>query len=293
MSYKLQQKIVIISFLLVPLTLLLLFLIYPTLQLVRYSFTNWDGYSPILKYIGFDNYKQVLFDSPDAWHAIRNNSLYFIIHALVIPLELIIAVLLNRTIRGSSFFRFTVLMPYIVNGIAVSFMFNYIYSPINGPLNELLKWLGLESWITGWLSNLTIVNYALVVVSLWRYSGFHIILMLAGLQSIPNDLYEAVKIDGANFWKQQLYITLPGIRRVLEICLFLNVTGALLQFDIPLVMTNGGPGIESSTFGLFAVKTAFTFNSYGLASAMAFILLLLMIVFSTLQSWIVKDRSGN
>lgn len=90
-------------------------------------------------------------------------------------------------------------MPYIINGIAVAYMFSYIYNPINGPLNELLKAIGLASWIQSWLSDTNVVNYSLVVVSLWRYSGVHVVLFLAGLQSIPKDLYEAAEIDGANF----------------------------------------------------------------------------------------------
>lgn len=293
MNYNLQKMVTIVTLLFVPISLLLLFLVYPTIELVRYSFTNWDGYSPSLKYIGFDNYKRVLFDFPEAWHALKNNSLYFIIHGCMIPVELMAAVLLNRTLRGSSFFRFTVLMPYIINGIAVAYMFTYIYNPVNGPLDAFLRSIGLGSFITGWISNIHVVNYSLVAVSIWRFSGVHIILFMAGLQSIPNDLYESARLDGANFWQQQRYITLPGIRRVIEIILFLNVSGALLQYDIPLVITGGGPGIESSTFGLFALSTAFKNNSYGLASAMAIILLLMVIILSRLQQWLVKDRSGE
>lgn len=293
MSYSLQKKVIIWSFLFIPVALMLLFLFYPTLQLFHYSITNWDGYSESLKYIGFDNYKKLIFDFPDAWKAIGNNAIYFVVHLLFIPIEVMTAVLLNRTIRGSSFFRFTVLMPYIINGIAVAYMFSYIYNPVNGPLNELLKWMGLESLITGWLSNLSIVNYSLVAVSLWRFSGVHIILILAGLQSIPTDMYEAAKMDGAGFWRQLRYITLPGIRRVMEIILFLNISGALLQYDIPYVMTGGGPGTASSTFGLFSLQTAFTYNNYGLASAMAVSLLILIICFSSLQNWIIKDRSES
>ncbi|MDQ0877254.1 raffinose/stachyose/melibiose transport system permease protein [Paenibacillus sp. V4I3] len=293
MSYTLQKKVIIWSFLFLPVALMLLFLIYPTFQLFRYSITNWDGYSESLKYIGFDNYKKLIFDFPDAWKAIGNNGIYFVVHLLFIPIEVMTAVLLNRTIRGSSFFRFTVLMPYIINGIAVAYMFSYIYNPVNGPLNELLKWLELESLITGWLSNLSVVNYSLVAVSLWRFSGVHIILTLAGLQSVPTDLYEAAKMDGAGFWKQLRHITLPGIRRVMEIILFLNISGALLQYDIPYVMTGGGPGTASSTFGLFSLQTAFTYNNYGLASAMAVSLLILIICFSSLQNWLIKDRSES
>ncbi|MFC5402170.1 carbohydrate ABC transporter permease [Cohnella soli] len=293
MNLRTQRNLVIFGFLFVPVSLLLLFLAYPTVELFRYSFTNWDGYSPTMTYIGFDNYKQVLFDMPDAWHAIRNNGIYFIIHAIAIPLELLLAVLLNRAMRGSSFFRFSVLFPYIINGVAVAYMFSYVYYPFNGPLNVLLTSLGLESWIQKWLSNPDIVNYSLVVVSIWRFSGVHVILFLAGLQAIPKDLYEAAEVDGAGFWRKQFHITFPGVRRVMEIILFMNISGALLQFDIPFVMTGGGPGNASSTFGLFSLFTAFKFNSFGLASAMAVILLLMIIVFSVLQNWLVKERGSR
>lgn len=293
MNHHTQQKWVIFSFLFIPVSLLLLFLVYPTIQLFHYSFTSWDGYSPSKNYIGIDNYKQIMFDMPDAWQAIRNNGIYFIIHTIFIPLELLIAVLINRAIRGSSLFRFTILMPYVINGVAVAYMFSYIYYPMNGPLNSLLNSVGAESWIQGWLSNPEVVNYSLVLVSLWRYCGVHVILFLAGLQSIPSDLYEAAEIDGANFWQKQRFITLPGIRRVVEIIMFMNISGALLQFDIPFVMTGGGPGVASSTFGLFSLLTAFKFNNFGLASAMAVVLLILIIIFSSLQNWIIKDRSGN
>ncbi|REE92707.1 carbohydrate ABC transporter membrane protein 1 (CUT1 family) [Paenibacillus taihuensis] len=291
MNNLLQQRIIIFSFLFIPVTLMLLFLIYPTIQLFHYSFTDWNGYSKTMSWVGFDNYKKLFFDFPDAWKAIRNNGLYFLIHTIAIPMELMTAVLLNRTLRGSSFFRFTVLMPYIINGVAVGYMFSYFYNPINGPLNGLLHALGMDALVHGWLSDLHIVNYSLVAVSLWRFCGVHVILFLAGLQSVPADLYEAAQLDGAGFWKQLRYVTMPGIRRVIEIILFLNVSGALLQYDIPYVMTGGGPGTASSTFGLFSLQTAFTFNNYGLASSMAVSLLLLIIVFSSLQNWIIKDRS--
>ncbi|MFD0960777.1 carbohydrate ABC transporter permease [Paenibacillus chungangensis] len=288
-----QQRLTIITFLAVPVTLMLFFLMYPTLQLFHYSITNWNGYSSSFDYIGLDNYTKLFSDFPDAWRAISNNGLYFIIHTLFLPVELLAAVLLNRTIRGSGFFRFGVLMPYIINGIAVAFMFSYIYNPINGPLNEFLRLIGLENLIQSWLSDLGVVNYSLIAVSIWRFAGVHIVLMLAGLQSIPKDLYEAARIDGANFFQQIRYITLPGIRTVMEIILFMNLSGALLQYDIPYVMTGGGPGVASSTFGLFSLQTAFTHNNYGLAASMAVTLLGLIIIFTLIQNWIVKDRSGS
>lgn len=289
MSYSLQKKLVIVSFLFIPVTLLLLFLLYPSLRLLQFSLTDWNGISKSFSYVGFENYAAA-FKNPDVWKALSNNFLYFGIHALFIPLEVMIAVFLNNKLRASNFFRSIVFMPYILNGVAVAYLFGYLYNPINGPINALLDAVGLEGWIQNWLSDKGVVNYSLVVVSLWRFSGLHVILFLAGLQSIPNDLYEAATIDGAGPMKKFVHITLPGISRVMEIVLFLNVRGALQVFDIPFLMTQGGPGLASTTFTVYTIQTAFKYNNYGLASSLAIILMLMIILFSYFQSKLFKGK---
>lgn len=282
MSYTAQKKWVIFLFLLIPVTLLVTLLIYPTLKLIQISFTDWNGISRTMHYIGLYHYKEA-FQMAEIWKSLYNNSLYFIVHGLFIPLEIMVAVLLNAKIRASSFFRTIVFLPYVINGVAVAYIFSYLYNPINGPINELLTAVGLESWIQRWLSDPKIVNFSLIFVSLWRYSGLHVILFLAGLQSIPQDLYEAARMDGASQWQQLRHVTLPGMNRVVEIVLFLNIRGALQVFDIPFLITQGGPGNASSTFTLFTVDTAFKFNNYGLASTMAIMLMVMIIVFSYVQ----------
>lgn len=289
MSNIMQKRLLIFSFLVLPIGLLLLFLIYPTMKLFQYSMTDWNGISRELNYVGFDSYLKVLKMS-QVWESLANNWLYFIIHALVIPLEILLAVMLNAKMRASEFFRSIVLLPYIINGVAVAYIFSYLYNPVNGPINEVLASIGLEGWIQNWLSDIEIVNYSLVAISLWRFAGFHIILFLAGVQSISNDLYEAATIDGASKLQQIRYIVLPGIRRVIEIVLFLNIRGALQVFDIPFLVTQGGPGTASSTFTIFTINTAFKFNSYGLASAMAIILMIMIIVFSFIQNLLIREK---
>ncbi|CAH1231118.1 Diacetylchitobiose uptake system permease protein NgcF [Paenibacillus allorhizoplanae] len=289
MSNEMQKRVIVLSFLALPIGLLLLFLIYPTTKLFQYSMTDWNGISREMHFVGFDNYLKA-FKMSQVWQSLSNNWLYFIIHALLIPFEILLAVMLNAKMRASEFFRSIILLPYIINGVAVAYIFSYLYNPINGPINELLTAVGLESWIHNWLSDVKIVNYSLVAISLWRFAGFHIILFLAGVQSIPNDLYEAATIDGANKMQQVRYIVLPGIRRVIEIILFLNIRGALQVFDIPFLVTQGGPGTSSSTFTIFTINTAFKFNSYGLASAMAIILMLMIIVFSFIQNLLIREK---
>jgi len=282
-TISMQRNILLFSFLFLPVLLLLMFVLYPLFELIRLSFTDWNGMDAKQVYIGFDNYIKMFTDSSDVWLSLRNNGFYFIFHFLMIPLELAIAVVLDSKIRASKFFKTIVFMPYIINGVAISYMFAFFYSPINGGLNGILEVLGLESLIQNWLTNESIVNLSLVFVSIWRFSGFHVILFLAGLQAIPQDQFEAAKIDGAsstqNFW----YIIVPGVKKVLEVLLFLNVVGALQVFDIPYIMTQGGPGHASSTFTLYTLETAFKFNNFGMASAMGITMLVLIIVLNSVQ----------
>jgi multiple sugar transport system permease protein len=260
-----------------------MFVLYPLFELIRISFTDWNGMDAKQVYIGFDNYIKMFTDSSDVWLSLRNNGFYFIAHFIMIPLELAIAVVLDSKIRASKFFKTIVFMPYIINGVAISYMFAFFYSPINGGLNGILEVLGLESLIQNWLTNDSIVNLSLVFVSIWRFSGFHVILFLAGLQAIPQDQFEAAKIDGANSIQNFWYIIVPGVKKVLEVLLFLNVVGALQVFDIPYIMTQGGPGHASSTFTLYTLETAFKFNNFGMASAMGITMLVLIIVLNSVQ----------
>lgn len=281
MSSRLQKNTLIISFLAIPVLLLAMFVIYPTLKLFQLSFTDWNGIAKGINFIGFDNYIDILTDSSDVWLSLKNNGIYFLLHILAIPVEIFVAFLLDSKIRGSKFFKGIVFLPYIINGVAVSYMFAMLYSPEGGALNEILVLMGQEP--IRFLSDLSIVNYSLGAVSLWRFTGMHVIIFLAAIQSVPGDLLEAAKIDGANIFKQYTKIILPSIHLVVEMVLFLNVRGALQVFDIPFIMTGGGPGHASSTFTLHTIETAFRFNSFGKASAMAIVLMILIIIISKVQ----------
>ena len=282
-SLAIQRKIFIVCFLFVPVLLMLMFVVYPTVDMLRMSFTNWDGMSSVQEYVGFTNYIKMFLESEDVWLSLKNNWIYFYVHSLFIPLELIIAVMLDSKIRGSRFFKTVVFMPYIVNGVAVAYAFSFFYSPFNGALNEILKVLGLGALQQNWLSSEGIVNYSLVAISLWKYCGFHVVLFLAALQSIPRDIVEASIVDGANAVQRFARIIIPSILVVIQFVLFHNVRGALQVFDIPFVTTHGGPGYASSTFTLYTIDTAFKYNSFGMASAMGVTLIILIIVLSWLQ----------
>ena len=276
----------IILSLIIPVALLIAFVVIPGLDLIRMSFTNWDGYSPESSFIGIDNYV-AMFHNQDLWLSLKNNAVYFCVHLLMIPVELAFAVLLTGKLRAAKFYKTMIFMPYIINGVAISYAFSYFFSPINGAFDAILTGLHLESLIRSWLSDEKIVNYVLSFVSLWRFSGYHVILFMAALQSLPQDVVEAARVDGANPWQLFKYIQIPSIMLMVDFVLFDNIRGALQVFDIPFVMTSGGPGYASSTFTLYTIKTAFTFSNFGLASTMAVAIMIMIVVIYVIQNKII------
>lgn len=282
---KKRKQFIVLS-LLLPVTLLIAFVVFPAMDLFRLSFTNWDGFSAKYDFIKFDNYIS-MFKNKDLWMSLKNNAVYFVVHLCMIPVELAFAVLLTSKLRAAKFYKTMVFLPYIINGVAISYAFSYFFSPINGAFNEILTTVHLEGFIRNWLSDEKIVNFVLSFVSLWRFSGYHIILFMAALQSIPADILEAAEIDGAGTAQIFRYIQVPSIMLMVDFILFDNIRGALQVFDIPFVMTAGGPGYASSTFTLYTIKTAFTFSNFGLAATMAVAIMIMIVIVYVVQNKII------
>ena len=282
---KKKRRFILLS-LIIPSTLLICFVVFPAIDLFRMSFTNWDGYSETSRFIGFENYIS-MFKNKDLWQSLRNNAVYFFTHLLMIPVELAFAVLLTSKLRAAKLYKTMVFMPYIINGVAISYAFSYFFSPINGAFDEILKVLHLSMLSHNWLSDPKIINFVLAFVSLWRFSGYHVILFMAALQSLPQDVQEAARVDGANAWQMFRYIQIPATMLMVDFVLFDNIRGALQVFDIPFVMTAGGPGYSSSTFTLYTIKTAFTFSNFGMASTMAVAIMVMIVVIYVIQNKII------
>ena len=290
---KKRKRFILLS-LLIPMALLIAFVVVPAVDLFRLSFTNWDGYSLQKSFVGLENYLSML-QNKDLWLSLKNNAVYFVVHLFMIIVELAFAVLLTSKLRAAKFYKTMVFMPYIINGVAIAYAFSYFFSPINGAFDAILTSFHLESLIRNWLSDPKIVNYVLASVSLWRFSGYHVILFMAALQSIPQDTMEAARVDGANSWQLFRYVQIPAIMLMVDFVLFDNIRGALQVFDIPFVMTAGGPGYASSTFTLYTIKTAFTFSNFGLASTMAVAIMFMIVIIYLIQNFLIhglilKDR---
>ncbi|KGE19300.1 carbohydrate ABC transporter permease [Paenibacillus wynnii] len=292
LSYSKQKNIIIVSFLLIPLILLGTFTFYPALKLIYYSFTNWDGYSPEKPWVGLANYREV-FSTPDIFLVFKHNFAYFVMGIIQNIVAIYFAVVLNSKLRGKNAFRIMLFLPYIMNGVAVAFMFGYVFDTTNGSLNMLLNSIGLSSLAeTSWLGTEGLVNYSLASTGFWRFMGYNMVIYIASLQAIPRDIYEAAKIDGAGTFQTLWRITLPNMKAVIQLNLFLTVTGALEVFDLPFVLTKGGPAGASQTYVMRVVDTAFAYNNYGLASAMS-IILLFFVVFVLLIQQLVLNRGGD
>lgn len=286
LSYQTQRYIILFSFLVIPLILLITFTYYPATQLIYYSFTSWDGLSPEKNWVGLSNYKEI-FSNTDMFKVFGTSIYYFIGGLIQIALALYFAVILNSKVRGKNFFKATLFLPFIMNSVAIALVFTVFFDP-KGTLNSFLEFVGLGAFKQSWLSNPDLINQALSFTSIWRYVGLNLIIFFGVLQSIPQDVYEAAKIDGASEWQQFRYITLPSIRPVIELNMILTISGAISVFEIPFIMTKGANG--SMTFVIQTVDTAFKFSSIGLASAMAVVLLAVVMVVILLQRVLLKER---
>jgi len=285
-----QKNLLLVSFLFIPLLLMGVFVIYPSFQMIKLSFTDWNGSSASYNFVGLENYFSILFKSPDVWGSLKNNFAYMFFGLALIPAETLIAVFLNSKLRGMNAFKSIIFLPYIINGVAISYAFSFFYSPQNGGLNGILNVLGMGWARQNWLSNINIVNFSLVGVFLWRNFGFFVVLFIAGLQTIPQEIIEAAIIDGANRRQQFIHVIIPNLTKVIEAVLFMNIIWSLNIFDIPFVMTSGGPGHASSTFSTYAIETAFNYNGFGMANAMSVVLMMIMIIFLILQNRILRLR---
>ncbi|WP_127530177.1 carbohydrate ABC transporter permease [Paenibacillus kobensis] len=274
-----------------------IFGLYPALYTIYVSFHKWSLLGD-KEYVGFRNYRLLLTQDPLFWRSIRNT---FIIWFESVPLQLLLAtlmaVLLNQAfLKWKGVFRFLIFLPNITSLVAISLIFANVFSVKYGLVNYLLDSIGLNriDWVvTPWAT-----QFAVSMLILWRYLGFHMIIQLAGLQSIPNDLYESATIDGASKTQQFFRITLPMLMPTLLFSLIIATTGGLQIFTEPysfmtsLVGTgaavNGGSSNQVLTVVMYLYKTAFTDRSFGYSSAIANLLFLLIMLFSLFNTFVVR-----
>jgi raffinose/stachyose/melibiose transport system permease protein len=284
-----RTGLVILAFLLPALVLYGLFVLLPVIQAARYSLFKWNGLGPLTDFVGVKNYVTAL-SSPIFITSVSNNLLIIVLSlGLQIPFSLALAVLLNRRFRGRSVFRLLFFVPYVLSEAVTGIVFSLMLRP-QSLVDSGLGAVGLGGLIQDWLGDGTMVMITLFVIVSWKYFGFHMILLLAGLQGIPHEIEEAALIDGADRRGVFRHITLPLLGPTLRVSIFLSIIGALQLFDIVWVMTAGGPLNASSTMAISMFKSGFVAHQMGYGSAQAVILFLFGLVVALLYQRFVLRR---
>lgn len=275
-------------FLLVPVLLLLGLTYYPVLNMFWYSLTDWNGISKVKNFVGLDNFVRV-FAKPEYFEVFKVSLYYFVASFVQMAVALYFATILSFNTKFRGFFKGVLFFPYLINGVAIGFIFLYFFRP-DGTLDSLLHLIGMSD-TPKWLGDRDIINFSLAGTSVWRYTGMNFVLFLGAIQSIPANLYEAADLDGANKWQQFRYIIAPGIKPIIGLSFILAISGSLSVFEIPYVMTGGGNGSE--TFVIKTIDTAFKFDKVGQASAMAVILLFIVLVVTGIQKKLFPEEKVN
>ena len=279
----------IVLFVLPALVLYAVFVIMPVLQAMQYSLYKWNGIAPLTDFVGLQNYVTALGN--EAFQiAVGNNLLILVLSlAIQIPFSLGLAVLLNRRFRGRAALRLLFFLPYVLSEAVTGIVFTLMLQP-DSVVDSTLTAVGLEGLIQDWLGDSTLVMITLFVLISWKYFGFHMIIMLAGLQGIPHELEEAALIDGADRRQSFRYVTLPLLGPTIRVSVFLSMIGALQLFEMVWVMTAGGPINASSTMAIAMFKAGFRSNQFGYGSALAVILFLFALVVALLYQRFVLRR---
>lgn len=261
-----------------------IFILIPVALTIVGSFFSFGLTSPTWSFAGFDNYARA-FNDPVFWLALRNN-LIIVFGSIVtqIGIGTILAALLDRGIRrGSTFFRTLIFAPMVISSVAVGLIWLMIFDPNIGPLNSIINSVGLTPPMLGWLGDGNIAIWMFLVVAAWQYTGFMMVLVLAGLQGVPQEIYQAAALDGARGVRAFFHITLPSIRNILIVAVLITSIGAFKVFDLIYVTTRGGPANATEVLGTYIYLQAFNIGNMGYADAIAVFLLIIAAVLGWLQ----------
>ena len=249
-----------------------------------------DGFSPP-RFIGLNNYLEVL-SNQDFWEAIVHNIIYAVTTVTgKVALALLLAVLLNQKISGRNIFRTVLFLPVVLSFVAIGVIWTLFFNFDYGVLNAILNVLGLQSLRQDWLGSADTALGAVILVDIWKWTGFHLVIYLAGLQSIPKDLYEAALLDGASAFQRFWRITVPLLQPFTAINVLLASLGAFSVFDLIYVMTQGGPFKATNVAMVEVYLQAFQFNRFGYAGAMSVVLLSLVATMSILILRVTRART--
>ena len=291
-SNKVRKGLEIAFFVAPALVLFALFVIVPVVQAGYYSTFRWNGLGPLDDFVGFGNYSQALAD-PIFQKAVRNNfTIAALSIAIQLPLGLLVALLLNRRFRGRAALRVIVFVPYVLAEVVAGVVWFLILQP-NGPLDSILDTLGLSAIRQVWLGDPQMALWTVMGVLTWKYVGLAVVLLLAGLQGVPEDVTEAAQIDGATWWQTQRKITVPLLGPTIRTWAFLSIIGSLQLFDMVWILTKGGPINATVTMATYLINQGTDRSQYGYASAVAVILFVISLTVALLYQRLVLNRDAG
>jgi len=262
----------------------------PVIWSAYYSFFNWSGIGEA-KYIGFQNYAELIRDSV-FWHSLKNNVIFVLASILgQVPIALVLAILLHKSNALQRFMRASIFMPMVLSSVVIGMIWQYIYHPQIGILNFLLDALGLGSWKMQWLSDPDISIYALLPPLIWNFVGLYLIIFISALQNIPSEIHDAAKIDGVSGARKLFTITLPMIWGTIQVAIILCISGSLKSFDLVYVMTKGGPAHATELLATYMYNSTFSTYRYGYGSAISTAIVLISLLFIGTSQWLTRRKA--
>ncbi|WP_284646552.1 carbohydrate ABC transporter permease [Paenibacillus silviterrae] len=285
------------AFIAPQLIMFLVFTLYPIAMSYVYSFYRWNGYGPLEEFIGLDNFVETVFD-PVFWNAFKNNFIFMIVLVCVqVPLALILAIILNASwLKGSAAYRAIYFLPVVTTTAVVGLVMRFIFGAYKGLVNEVLIKLGVLDKPVDWIGSIDTALLIVIIVGIWKSFGMKMIYWLAGLQSLPKEVYEAARVDGATALHQFRYITVPLLLPVGSVILLLSAVNALHVFDLVKAMTEGGPAFATDMVDLYIYRYAFSSAGearVGFASAAGIFYGIAVLFISLLLGALVKLTGGK
>jgi raffinose/stachyose/melibiose transport system permease protein len=292
MDRVLSDKKAVCVFLLPALLLFVCIVIIPIGISMYYSMLDWDGIGAGV-FTGFDNYTKLFFAKTGKfWSSAGHSFLYAGISLLIqLPISLLLAIVIASGVKFENFYRGAFFIPVIISTVVIGQLWMKIYNPEYGLLNSFLKTAGLESMTRTWLGDKSTALYATFVPILWQYVGYHMLLMYGAIKSIPGELFEAAKIDGATPFRTAIAVTIPMIRPMLKVSATFSLIGSLKVFDLIFVLTGGGPSGASEVPTTLMYRTIFLKNQYGYGSSMAMFIVAECMILTLLIRRLFREKA--
>ncbi len=279
-------------FILPALLLYLIFVMYPFVNTLYYSLTDWDGAQPVKNFVGLANFSR-MFQDPLMWKSLWHNLIWIAFGTLTpVVLGLVVATIVSGgAVRGRVVFRTIYFMPVVLAGVVVGMVWSWIYHPLFGPINTVLHAIGLGHLARGWLGDLNLALYALLLAALWAYWGFCFVILLAALQNVDMELHDAAKIDGANTVQRFFNVTVPQLRPILTMLTAYTLIGGFNVFDIVYIMTKGGPANATEVLATYTYQMAFKQSQVGYGATLTLVITVLSMLAS--YTFITLRERGN